>query len=151
MKNPIIININVKRKEDITDKFNENIISDELSKYIYEQCYGEKFNKKININIFYEFAMDETEKNVISNMIKTNFSMLLLEEKIESKLELFKELIVFIIGAIFILIAYFVDHEHVYLLSEIISIFGWVAIWEFAYNILFVDNKRRIKIKRMKQ
>lgn len=62
-----------------------------------------------------------------------------------------KKMIVFFIGIILIYLHYFKDISDNKVISEVILVIGWVAIWEAAYTWLFENSKNRIKTKRLKQ
>ena len=68
-----IISINIKKKEDYVSKFNDNILSKELSDYIMEECKGYPLTSNICIEITSDYNMNEFEKNKIVDMIRSNF------------------------------------------------------------------------------
>ena len=62
-----------------------------------------------------------------------------------------KKVILFTIGMLFIVAAYFLNHIFGEVLVEVFTIFGWVALWEVAYAIFFTDASRRRNIKKYNQ
>ena len=59
------IDIHLNNKEDYKNKYNENILSYELSNYILEETKGISTNKKIEFIISSDFEIDNKEKNNI--------------------------------------------------------------------------------------
>ncbi len=145
---PIIINVKINDRNDIYDKYNDNILSKELSNYIYDQCRGEKLNKKININIISNINFNEEEENNIKSLIKNNYSLIRCDNLIQFDYNNKKSLIGFLIGILFIITASILENNSLFVLSEILSIFGWVSIWEVAYHIIFIDAKKSLNNKR---
>ena len=141
--------VEIKEKEDLYDKYNSSILNKDLSNYIYSQCHGESVNSRIIINLLVSFDLTTEDKDLISEMIKSHFSIQLSEEKIQNRINNTMYLILTILGIVLILLSeYF---SGVPLLSEILSIFGWVAFWEIAYRFIFEDIKKQITLKRTKQ
>ena len=60
-----------------------------------------------------------------------------------------KNIAISLLGVLFLYLYYFIKINFV--LSEMILIVGWVAIWEAVYAWLFVRDKDNIKIKRLKK
>ena len=71
MKN--IINIHIQSKDDYKNKYNQNILSYQLSNYILEEAKGINVKEKIKFNITSDFDMKIQERNDLIDMIRNNF------------------------------------------------------------------------------
>ncbi len=145
--NEIIININ--DEKDYENKYNFNNLSTELSNYIYEECKGKPINNKISIIIKASYKIKDKEKEEIINKIHNNYKTDLNEQLLMIKYSNSKNIVVFLLGILFLYLYYFIKINFV--LSEMILIVGWVAIWEAVYAWLFVRDKNNIQIKRLKK
>ena len=65
--------------------------------------------------------------------------------------ELGLEVILILLGTILLITSKFFHQLDTIVIDEVISIFGWVMIWEAAYHFLFVDIKKMIENKRLKK
>lgn len=151
MNNTLNINIYLNKKEDITDKFDNNKLSHELSKYIYNKCFGTPIKHNIILNIICNFDINNKDIKNITNMIKHNYKILFKEHTIHLNYNYLKSIILFVIGIIFIGISRIIKFSNNFILGEILLIIGWVSIWEATYNFIFFDSRERIKIKRFKK
>lgn len=149
MNNITNINITINDYSDICNKFNNDMLSEELSNYIYNECKGNPIKNKIKININSVFEIDGLQKDKIIDMIRSNFGTDIRENLLYLKHTNTKGLISFIIGVILILIYNILNTLNLSWISEIILIIGWLLIWEAVYNYLFLETNKRIKIKRL--
>lgn len=145
--NEIIVNIN--EEEDYKNKYNSNNLSTDLSNYIYEECKGKPINNKVTIIIKTKYKIKDKEKEDIINKIHNNYKTDLNEQLLMIKYSNIKNFAIFLLGILFLYLYYFVRINFV--LSEMILIVGWVAIWEAVYAWLFVRDKDNIQIKRLKK
>ena len=150
-KNTININVTVNDYEDIYNKFNNNILSDDLSKYIYDECKGKSIKNNIKINIMSKIKFDRKQKEKIVDMIRSNYGIDVKENLLYLKYANVIGVILFIIGLLLILIYNVLINYNLIWLSEIILIIGWLMIWEAVYNYVFFETKKRMKIKRLKK
>lgn len=74
-KKRIEIDITLSGKNGIFNTFNKSQLSDELSKYIYNQCKGKPIKNNISINIIHNFEITNEEKKDIINAIRANFGI----------------------------------------------------------------------------
>lgn len=144
-----VIKINIKRKEDYISKFNEEILSNELSYYIMEECRGYDLKSNIRIEITSEYNMDSIEKEKIVNMIRENFNMEIIEMSLQRKRNIILDLSILGFGAIFLI--FYLLSSNIPILSEFILIFSWVLIWEGANNLIFTSFRNKIDIIRKKK
>lgn len=145
------INITLDKDTEIFNPYNKNQLSDELNNYIYNSCKGNQNNRNIKINIFHSHSINEEEKTKIINAIRSNFGIDIKENILHIKYELGLELILIIIGTILLVTSKLFHLLNTIVLDDIISIFGWVMIWEAAYHFVFVDIKKIIENKRLKK
>jgi nitrate reductase NapE component len=85
---------------------------------------------------FYCKDMLEDEKKKIKDMLKAYYGLEANEKSEELKRNNIKSFILFIMGVFFLLLASLIA-QYGFLLKEIISIAGWVAIWEMVTSVLF--------------
>lgn len=142
------INIVLNNKNDFYSHFNDTRLSRELSSYIIEECYGENLNNDILINIYHSFQLNSKEKEKMQELIKQNYLVQIQDENYYLKLDNIKELFLFSLGIIFIIL-YYIFFKKLEIISEIILIIGWLSIWESTYNFLFIGTSRKNKITRL--
>lgn len=141
--------VNLKNKNDYVNKFNNDRISKELNNYLLDECKTIKYNSKINIKVKSEFNITEEEQKKFKEMIKNSYVDDNLELNLTLKRLLVVDLIMFLIGIVFLLFYYL--SKNIIIMSEILLIFGWVLIWESTYNLLFSRVENKIKIKKNRQ
>lgn len=151
MKKETIINMTFDEKDDYISQFNENKLSNKLSNYILDECRGKPLKNKITLNIKMNYRISNKEKEEFIKMIHNNYKADLKEYMLILKRSIIKKIIIFFIGVVLIYLAYFKDIMDNEVISEIILIIGWVAIWEVAYTWFFESDKNRIMVKRLKQ
>ncbi len=151
MNNETIIEISFDEKDDYINQFNENKLSNYLSNYILDECKGKSLANRITLNVKVNFKMSSKEKEEFKKMIHENYKSDLSEYMLILKYSNLKKMIVFFAGIILIYLHYFKDISNNKVISEVILVIGWVAIWEAAYTWLFENSKNRVKIKRLKQ
>ena len=151
MKKETIINMTFDEKDDYISQFNENKLSNKLSNYILDECRGKPLKNKITLNIKMNYRISNKEKEEFIKMIHNNYKDDLKEYMLILKRSIIKKIIIFFIGVVLIYLAYFKDIMDNEVISEIILIIGWVAIWEVAYTWFFESDKNRIMVIRLKQ
>lgn len=144
-----VIKINIKKREDYTSKFNDDILSKELDDYIMNECKKFDIKENFDIEIYSEYDMDEIEKNKIIDMIRSNFGVEI-SEKIDRRKKAIRIDIITILFAVIALTFYILSSD-IPILSEFILVFSWVLIWESTYNLLFVGFSNKIDIERRKK
>lgn len=143
-----IIKIHLKEKEDYTNKYNEDILSYQLSNYILEETKGIDTKQKIKFIVLADFEMSKQEKEKLVDMIRNNFGA-----DISEIIHLAKKqrITYYIILAISIILIIIYSLLKIKILAQFILIFGWVLLGEAICNFLYkgIDNKH--KITRRKQ
>lgn len=142
------IKIHLKDKNNYKNKYNENILSYELSNYILEELKGINTKIKIKFNITSDFTMDDIEKNNLVDMIRNNFGADISEIINISKKERITNYLILFIAIILIIMYSLFDFK---LLEEFILIFGWVLLGEAICNFLYKGIETNHKISRRKQ
>lgn len=151
MKKKLNIEVDMSEKKYFVSKYNDNTLAPELKDYLLNEIIGYDINTKINIIIDAKFDLTEEEKEHYKKLIIKEFKESNDEILYEIDQSNLKKLTLSLIGILFIIASYFFNHIIGEVLEEILMIFGWVALWEVAYAILFTDASRRRKIKRNKQ
>ena len=143
-----IININLKKKEDFYSKYSNQKLNAELTDFIYNECYGEDYKNNIVINIYTKLKISKNEKNDMMDTIRRTFGLKVQDELYYYEKAKFKKTILFLIGIVLIVIYYL---SFIEVLSEIILILGWLAIWESVYSFLADSSKDYIRIYRLRK
>ena len=140
------IKIHLKKEEDYKNKYNDEILSYELSNYIIEETKGFKLSDKFEFIITSEFNIEEQEKlvDMIRNCFGTDVSELLNMSKKQS----IANSLILLIGIIFLLLYYVIVPKFI---SELTLILGWVFIGEAICNFLYKGIENRLNVKRKKQ
>lgn len=143
------INIKITSKESYVNKYNDQRINPKLNNYLLEESKGININKKITIIVDNQFTMTEEEKQQFIHMLKQNFKDDVIELKEINKRIFIADIIMFLLGIIFLLIYFIIGKYKI--ISEITLIIGWVFLWESIYNVIFSKTEKKIKIKKRKQ
>ena len=143
-----IIKIHLKDKEDYKNKYNEEILSYELSNYILEETKGKSLKNNIKFSISTDFVLNNNDKENIVDMIRNNFGadiseMINLQRKIR-----FASVLAFIIS-LYLLFIY--SLFKLIFVSDFILIFSWLFMGESVCNFLYKELEYRYKIRRRKQ
>ena len=146
-----IIEVDIKSRDGIFNPFNENQISEELGNYIFRNSKKGEFNSKLIINIDNKILFTDDEKEKIVDAIREYFGLLVRTKLAYSRFNSVKKLGLFMIGIILMLLSNVTRDGLGFLIPEVVSIAGCVAIWEAVYIILFVDNKNRFEIRKLKE
>lgn len=140
-----IITIEVNNLNDVFNIYNPEIINDELHNYIMHQCLGVSVYKPLKFMIEGNFNDDEKEK--IESAIKNYYKSYINHYKSIDKYDDWVRLILLLIGIVLI----FASQKFDFVISELLLVIGWVAIWELGYDILFYKQKRKRDYFRYKQ
>lgn len=149
MKNAIEINID--NFEDAIEKFDNDKLSSKLAKFIYEQYLVLSPNKGIEINVKTTSSLTEEQKHLLADMIHKYFGLETQKNILNFKYKTRYQIILFLIGILLIILSNLSFISKFDTVHEILLIFGWVAVWELIYDIMFVDIKENIKRKRYKK
>lgn len=95
--------------------------------------------------------MNDIERNKLVDEIRENYGIDVKENLLKLKFERYKQIIFLIIGILSLISSNFFTNHHITLPGQLISIFGWVIIWEFVYSFIFSTIKINIENKRYKK
>ena len=150
-KQKLNINITINKETQLYNPYNKEQLSDELSNYIYSSCKGTPTKKNIKINILHTHKLEDEEKREITDAIRANFGIDIKENLLNIQYDLSLEILLIALGTILLITSKVFHNLNAIVIDEVISIFGWVMIWEAAYHFLFVDIKKMIENKRQKK
>lgn len=143
-----IIRINLNEKKDYTNKYNEKILSYQLSNYILEETKGINTKEKIKFIVSSDFKMSEKEKNDLVDMIRNNFGADISEILTLAKKQRMIYYLLLFISTILIVIYSILKIK---LLAQFVLIFGWVLLGEAICNFLYKGIENNHKISKRKQ
>ena len=143
-----IIKIHLHKKEDYQNKYNETILSYQLSNYILEETKGIDANKKIEFLIHTDFDLSELEKTDLIDMIRNNFGADISEIMNMAKKQRITYYLILFISIVLITISSLLTLK---LLAQFILILGWVLLGEAICNFLYKGIDNNYKISRRKQ
>ena len=146
-KEKLNINITINKETQLYNPYNKEQLSDELSNYIYSSCKGTPTKKNIKINILHNHKLEDEEKREITDAIRIDIK----ENLLNIQYDLSLEILLIALGTILLITSKVFHNLNAIVIDEVISIFGWVMIWEAAYHFLFVDIKKMIENKRLKK
>lgn len=141
------IEIILNEESNIYNPYNNKQLANELHEYIYSQVKGIPLNTDIKIKIQHNFDLDDKEKDKLVDKIREDFGVDVQENLINLKIERIKQITFFLIGCILIFISKTFNNEAI---KEIMSIFGWIWLWEFGYSFCFNSIKTKIINKKYK-
>ena len=143
-----IIEIRLKNKDEFMNTYNNKRLSVDLANYILEESKNIKTKQKIKFIINTDFILTDKDKDTIVSMIRNSFGTDVSEIMNISRKESITNLIIFIIGLLFLLAYVFIKSKFI---SELTLIIGWVFIGETVCNVLYHRIENRLKITRRKQ
>jgi len=146
-----IIEVDIKSKDVAFNIFNENQISDEMGKYIFKNAKKSGLNSQLIINIDNKVEFNEIEQDRIVNAIREHFGLLIRDKMRFARFSNIKKLILTFIGMLLMMLYDSTRSSLGFLIPEIMSLAGCVAIWEVVHIILFEDTKNRFEIKKLRQ
>ena len=136
MKNIVV---NIRRERDLYEKYS-NEVSNDLLDYLIEKAIV-KDDIEVTINT-------KLDINNIDKLIKEGLENYCKDIKIIDKFYDNKQIILFIIGMIFLIISTIAKPE---LIKELILIIGWIAVWEVLDIAINVDSKQKFNKKIIKK
>ena len=144
-----VIKINIRSKEDYVSRYNDDILSKDLSNYIIEEYKTVNLKEDFYIEISSDYDIGGSEKDKIISMIRANFGTEISELTEQRKKTIVMDAIILLFGIIALVIYLFCISIPV--LSEIILVFSWILIWESAYNLIFGSFSNSLNITRRKK
>ncbi len=139
------IKIKLENLEDATNKYNSELLNEELDNYITQNCQHIHTKERIEIKINNLTNKEEQEK--IKKLIHHHYQNKVLRLNKIDKYDDYFRLILLLLGIILIIIS----EQFTSFLSELFLIAGWVVVWEMVYDILFTGIKRKRDLKIVKK
>lgn len=131
--------VNIRRERDLYEKYS-NEVSSELLKYLVDEA-----RVKDDIEIIINTKLDI---NNIDKLIKEGLENSYKDTKLIDKFYDNKQIILFIVGMLFLIFSTITKPE---VIKELILIIGWVAVWEVIDIAINVDSKQKINRKIIKK
>ncbi len=147
----IEIKVDINEKKYLVSKYNEETMSLELRDYIFNEILGKSIDKKVIIKFNTKFKVSSKDEVRYISIIRKEYRECLNELVYESGSSDIRKFFLFIMGTFFIICSYIFTDFIGEVFNQVLTVFGWVALWEVASSILFTDSKRRRKMKRYKQ
>ena len=143
-----IIKIHLTNRTDYINKYNQRILSYDLSNYIIEELKGINTKEKIKFFIESDFEMSDLEKTNLVDMIRNNFGADISEIINISKKHRFTYLLILLISIILIIIYSTISTK---LIGQYTLILGWVLMDQTICYFLYKSTEYNHKISRRKQ
>lgn len=131
--------VNIRRERDLYEKYS-NEVSSELIKYLVDEA---RVKDDVEIIINTNLAI-----NNIDSLIKNGLEDSYKDTKIIDKFYDNKQLILFIVGMLFLIFSTITKPE---IIKEFILIIGWVAVWEVFDIAINEDSKQKLNRKIIKK
>ncbi len=145
MTTKILVNLN--KKSDFYNKFNNHKINENLSNYIYKESLEGSHKDKIIINIDSKVKINDEEKQNMIDIIRKNYGIMVKDMLYAYEKEQDRKAILLVIG-IALIILYYTGFASI--LRDIILMSGWVSICGSLYSLIFSSTQSYIKINRLK-
>ena len=127
--------VNIRREKDLYEKYS-NEVSSELIKYLIDEA-----KVKDDVEIIVNTKLDI--KN-IDKLIKSGLEDSIKDIKKIDKFYDNKQVILFIVGMLFLIFSTITKPE---IIKELILIIGWVAVWEVMDIAINIDSKQKYNKK----
>ena len=99
-----IIEVDIKSKDIAFNIFNENQISDEMGKYIFQHAKKSDINSKLIINIDNKVKFNTKEQERLVDAIREHFGLLIREKLRYIRFNNIKKMILIFIGILLVVI-----------------------------------------------
>lgn len=143
-----IIKIHLTERTNYINKYNQRILSYDLSNYILEELKGIDTKEKIKFFIESNFEMSDLEKTNLVDMIRNNFGADISEIINISKKHRITYLLILLISIILIIIYSMINTE---LIAQYTLILGWVLMEQTICYFLYKGTEYNHQISRRKQ
>lgn len=131
--------VNIRRERDLYEKYSDEV-SNELLKYLVDEA-----KTKDDIEIVINTKLDI---NNLESFIKKGLEDSYKDTKLIDKFYDNKQIILFIVGMLFLIFSTITKPE---VIKELILIIGWVAVWEVLDIAINVDSKQKHNRKIIKK
>ena len=144
-----VIKININKKDDYVSKYNDDILSKELSNYILDECKSFGIKDNFDIEITSDYDMDDNEKDKIIEMIRAYFGVEISEMINNRRRTIYLECIILLFGILSII--FYIICSDIPILSDLILILSWILIWDSVQNLIFGGFNNKLDIQRRKK
>lgn len=141
-----VIPIYIKDMESLYMKhdFKKLVMSDDIFNYIEEIASIIPFKYDIVLE-FHCKELSIEEQARVKKIIKNNYGMEIDDIDYETRINKYISIVLFLLGLLFLVLAYVVEGGILEIIKEILLIVGWVVLWDLIENIIFTNNKRKIE------
>ena len=141
-----VIEIDLDNKLEYLNKYNDNIINDELHNYILSAF--DDVNKNILLKVKFNYNIDKDERLKVALVFKDSFSIEL--DNIQKKLKKrnIRDAVLLVLGFLFLIIYCYLDDFDIFLIAEFFMVISWGSFWEFAESLLFGRKKLIVNKKK---
>lgn len=143
-----VIRINIKNKEDYVSKYNDDILSKDLSDYIMDEYKSFNVKEDFHIEISSDYDMGGSEKDKIVDMIRANFGTELSDLIDYRRRTIYMDAVIMFLGVIALI--FYLFSSNIPVLSEVILVFSWMLVGESLYNLIFTGFSNKIDMLRRK-
>ena len=131
--------VNLRKEQDLYEKYS-NEVSSELIKYLVDEA---KVKDDVEIVVNTKLDINNIEK-IIKEGLENSYN----DTKIIDKFYDNKQIILFIVGMIFLIFSTITKPE---VIKELILIIGWIAVWEVLDIAINIDSKQKFNRKIIKK
>lgn len=147
MINDIIIDLD--NDEEYLNVYDDNKINDNLANYIMDSIVDLSYD--VNLNIKFKYKVDSEKIDNVKEKINYTFKFLERQNESYIKKSNFRNIFLILLGILFFWLYKLLDVYNLSVISEIMNILSWVALWSFGENLLFARRKFNIKRKKIKK
>lgn len=144
-----IIEIDLDNKLEYLNKYDDNIINDELHNYIISVF--DNLKDDILLMIRFNYKIEERELSKVESVFKKSFSIELDNIQQKLKKQNIRDTILLILGFLFLGIYCYLDDFNFFLVAEFFLVISWVTLWEFTESLLFDRNLLLVNKKKYKK
>lgn len=141
------INVDINKRSDFYSKYAKDRLRSDLVDFILEECNGENYKNRININIYSTIKLSDDEKNFMMDTIRRTYGLRVQDMMYYNEKSKNKKTILLLFGIVLIILYYC---SVVSILREIILILGWLAIWESVYGLIFDTHRDFVRVTRLR-
>lgn len=141
-----IIEVDLDSKYEYVNKFDDNVINDELLRYMLNSL--DDIKRDVVVRVKFNYDVLDNEISMVRDMFIRSFAIELDNIEKELRRQNIKNMFLLLLGFIFLIIYCYLDDFNIFLVAEFFMVISWVLFWEFAESILF--RRRELVINRRK-
>ena len=139
-----VITVDIADKNDLVEKYDRSIVSDDLIKFILTQAEQASIRDTFKIIVKDKCHLDHDVSNLIRSGIKIEYDNAVYEHTRNNN----RQILSVIIGVILIVISTIIKDP---VLAEIFAVGAWVAMWDAIELALYSEYKERRKMNRLRK